>query len=271
MKEKKAAELHILTEYSPFAMGFVIITPEDRAIIIDGGWKNEFPNILDHVGDREIAAWILTHPDGDHIGALLFAMRTDHAVLDRVKAFYYNFPTAEFCAACEGGKATKEIVEFEVLQHKILDRSLTPVTGDEMVIDGLHIEFLFHRDDRFTENVYNDASLAFRITGAKRNVLFLGDLGPIAGEALLAQQGSHLRSDVVQMAHHGHACVKKDVYEAISPNACIWCCQPWLYREREEKCYGPDMYGTMLTRRWMDELGVTEHYVTGDGDQMILI
>ena len=62
---KGKSELHILTEFCPFAMGFVIITPEDRAIIIDGGTYTEVPNVKAHVGDRQIAAWILTHTDGD--------------------------------------------------------------------------------------------------------------------------------------------------------------------------------------------------------------
>ena len=58
---KKRAKLHVLTEYSQYSMGFVIITPEDRAIIIDGGRSLELPNVEAHVGDRPVAAWILTH------------------------------------------------------------------------------------------------------------------------------------------------------------------------------------------------------------------
>ena len=60
MKNKRS-QLHVLTEYSQYSMGFVIITPEDRAIIIDGGRSLELPNVAAHVGDREVAAWILTH------------------------------------------------------------------------------------------------------------------------------------------------------------------------------------------------------------------
>ena len=117
----------------------------------------------------------------------------------------------------------------------------------------------------------NDSSLVFKVSSPAKTVLFLGDLGPYAGADLLAKHGKYLESDVVQMAHHGHGCVRKDVYEAINPRACIWCCQAWLYREPAERDYGGEQYGTMRTRRWMEELGVTEHYVTKDGDQVIMI
>ena len=145
---------------------------------------------------------------------------------------------------------------------------LHPVAGDEIEIDGLRIEFLFNKDERFVQNVTNDSSLVFRVHGRKQNILFLGDLGPIAGRELLKKHGDYLQSDIVQMAHHGHMCVEKEVYEAIDPIGCIWCCQSWLYNENDREIL-PDMYGVAMTRRWMDEIGVTEHYVTKDGDRII--
>ena len=73
--KKGKAELHILSEYCPFSMGLVILTPENRAIIIDGGTPTEAWNVKAHVGDRQIAAWILTHTHGDHVGCLRSLMK----------------------------------------------------------------------------------------------------------------------------------------------------------------------------------------------------
>ena len=72
------------------------------------------------------------------------------------------------------------------------------------------------------------------------------------------------------MAHHGHMCVSKEVYAAIAPETCIWCCASWLYIE-PEKNIGPleRMYGVATTRRWMKELDVHDHIVTKDGDRVI--
>ena len=60
-------ELYMITEYSPFKMGFVFLTDGGQAVIVDGGRPADMPPLLELVGDRKIAAWILTHPHLDHI------------------------------------------------------------------------------------------------------------------------------------------------------------------------------------------------------------
>ena len=267
MKNKRA-QLHVLTEYSQYSMGFVIITPEDRAIIIDGGRSLELPNVAAHVGDRPVAAWILTHPHSDHITCINHALKVNHPLIERTEKVICHFHDIEFYSRHTREGERQPYLDFLERNASIRDRIWSPVAGDEITIDGLRIEFLFHCDERFTENVSNDSSLVFRVHGRKQNILFLGDLGPIAGRELLRRHGSYLQSDVVQMAHHGHMCVERDVSEAIDPRACIWCCQAWLYRE-DDRMILPDMYGVAMTRKWMSEIGVTEHYVTKDGDQII--
>ena len=261
------ASLYILTEYTPFSMGFVLITPSNRAIVIDGGTAGELHNVIEHIGDRPIAAWILTHPHGDHIGALLYAMRKEKPILQQVKRFICNFHTPAFLRSCGGDEALNvEHFNSYTETHGIpVDR---PICGDRWKIDGLEFECLFSKSEKYTENYVNDSSMVFRITGEKQSVLFLGDLGPAAGEELLATQGKHLRTNVVQMAHHGHMSVKKNVYEAIDPCVCIWCCASWLYNERDAEI-SKDMYGVGTTRRWMREIGNQIHIVTKDGNQVI--
>ena len=126
----------------------------------------------------------------------------------------------------------------------------------------------------------NDASLVFKITAPNKTVLFLGDLGPEGGDVLYEESRHLLKSDIVQMAHHGHMNIGMEVYAAIEPEACLWCCPDWLYNEPEIPTYLQDrqrlrnmqrerMYGTAVTRRWMDILGVKVHYVTGYGTNII--
>ena len=96
----------------------------------------------------------------------------------------------------------------------------------------------------------------------------------------ILQSAHKLKADIVQMAHHGHMNCSMEVYAAIMPEACMWNCRDWLYAEPEEPKYLDDgedlrrrgrirMYGTAVTRQWMDILGVKKHYVTKDGTQSI--
>ena len=266
---KGKAELHILTEFCPFAMGFVIITPEDRAIIIDGGTYTEAHNVKAHVGDREIAAWILTHTDGDHVGCLKDLIVSKDPILDRVECFYSNFHTAEFFRSLGGEPHAKFVDLYDGYIAESGKKFIRPVAGDRFEIDGLKFEILFSKSEKYVKNYSNEASLAFRVTGEQRNVLFLGDMGPFAGEELLATHGSYLKSDIVQMAHHGHVGVRKNVYEAIDPEVCIWCAASWLWQEHEGVRYLNGEHSTTVTRQWMAEIGNQQHIVTKDGDAVI--
>ena len=81
--------------------------------------------------------------------------------------------------------------------------------------------------------------------------------------------GDYLKSDIVQMAHHGHVGVRKDVYEAIDPEVCIWCAASWLWQEHEGVRYLNGEHSTTVTRQWMAEIGNQMHIVTKDGDAVI--
>jgi beta-lactamase superfamily II metal-dependent hydrolase len=267
------AELHVLTEFCPFAMGFVIITPQNRAIIIDGGTYTEVENVKAHVGDRTVAAWILTHTDGDHIGCLRHMILSKDPFLDQIECFYSNFHTAEFFRSVDSGKSGEGAAKWVELYDSYLAENnkqyIRPVRGDHFEIDGLSFDILFSKDEKYTHNFSNDASLVFRVTGKKRNVLFLGDLGPEPGEELLAMYGDRLQSDIVQMAHHGHIGVRKNVYEAIDPNVCIWCAASWLWQEHGGANYLKGEACVTEVRKWMAEIGHQQHIVTKDGDTII--
>jgi beta-lactamase superfamily II metal-dependent hydrolase len=267
----RKAELHVLTEFCPFAMGFVIITPEDRAIIIDGGTYTEAHNVKAHVGDREIAAWFLTHTDGDHIGCIKDLILSKDPILDRVECFYANFHTPEFFRSLGGEPHARFVELFDSYITENGKKLVRPVTGDRFEFDGLDFEILFSKNEKYVKNYSNEASLAFRVKGPNRDVLFLGDMGPAAGEELLATHGDYLKSDIVQMAHHGHIGVEKNVYETIDPKVCIWCAASWLWQEHEGVRYLNGGHSVTVTRQWMAEIGEQEHIVTKDGDAILEI
>ena len=91
-----------------------------------------------------------------------------------------------------------------------------------------------------------------------------------------------LKADIVQMAHHGHVCCGMEIYAAINPDVCLWCTDEWLFNEEEVPIFLADfelsrkrdrtrMYGTTITKKWMEQLGVKKHYFTKDGTQKIVI
>ena len=266
------AKLYMLTEHSPFMMSFVFITDKDNAIIIDGGRPSDMEHLREIVGGRQIKAWILTHPHYDHM--LGFTSEVEKGeILDRIDKVYYNFPSEEFVLSCEPEIQPVAISAFNKILPKVKDKCVIVDPSLTITIDELTIDFLFCGEERYRypkpNLAVNESSIAFKVTSpGMRSVLFLGDLGPCGGRDLLKMHGNNLKSDIVQMSHHGHSGVTEEVYRTIAPQACMWCAPDWLWEEEDTE-FEPELWGTWHQRKWMYNMGITEHYVTKDGTQEI--
>jgi len=142
--------------------------------------------------------------------------------------------------------------------------------GEVYYVDGVAIHVL--NDPYWIEsNSINNSSVVFRLdfdNGTR--VLFLGDMGPAAGERLKADvPASELKADIVQMAHHGQYGVNKDVYEIIAPKVAMWNAPEWLWDNDGGSGYNTGNYKTLEVRSWMDEIGAKTNYVIKDGDQTV--
>lgn len=209
-------ELYMLTEHSPFMMGFVFITQKSNAIIVDGGRPEDMPYLFEIVGSRPIEAWILTHPHLDHISGFNDVIAKGER-LDQIRHVYSHFPSSEFEMRCEPDEQHDVLVyeqQFPVIESKWRDI----IPGNTLTVDELTVEFLFVGGERYEQPkpnlTINESSAVFRVTGdGLRSVLFLGDLGPEGGRDLLRECGKKLPSDIVQMSHHSHSGVTREVYD----------------------------------------------------------
>ena len=282
------ATLYMLTETSKFMMSFVIVTEQNNCIVVDGGRPLDMPLLKEYVGGRHISAWILTHAHDDHISGFVDEMAKNNGADFDLEKVYYHFP--DYDALIDNHNVPDytyfktELEEmlpaFNAVKDRFADKAHIVRQGESIDVDEVHIAFLYTFHDGLYANLMNDSSLVFKMTTPNTSVLFLGDLGPDGGDVLFRESRDQLAAAIVQMAHHGHMNVSMEVYAAIMPKACLWCAPDWLYAEPEIPTYLSDgeklrrmgrirMYGTALTRRWMDLLGVEKHYVTADGTQVI--
>ena len=288
MKNKETV-MYQLTETSEFMMSFVIVTKNNNVIIVDGGREEDMPLLKEYVGGRHVSAWVLTHAHSDHISGFISEIQKNGGCDFDIERVCYNFPPYEIIENknvpdyeyfCE--ELNEVLPAFNEILPKIEDIACVINQGEVLHIDEVKIEFIFSYHEGLNANLMNDSSLVFKLSTDKTSVLFLGDLGPDGGDILFRESRHLLKSDIVQMAHHGHMNPSMEVYAEIAPRACLWCCPDWLYNEPEIPHYLVDadklqrmgrirMYGTALTRRWMDILGVKEHYVTANGTNKIIL
>ncbi len=285
----KETVLYEIAETSEFMMSFVVVTKEDNVIVIDGGREEDMPSLKEYIGGRHITMWILTHPHNDHIGGFISEFKRNNGADFDIEKIFYNFPPYDIINNTEvedyeyyKRDLNETLPEFLEVLPKFKDKTYVVKQGESFTVDEIKIDFLFSYHEGLTANIVNDSSLVFKLSTPNKSVLFLGDIGPDAGDILYRESRHLLKADIVQMAHHGHMNCSMEVYAAIMPQACMWCCRDWLYNEEEVPIYLSDtdklrqmgrirMYGTRVTRDWMDILGVKTHYVTKDGTQKIVL
>ena len=264
--------LYQLTETSPFMMSFVLKTAAGNAVIIDGGRPEDMPLLREIVGESPVCAWIMTHPHVDHISGFTSLIAGEEDSL-WPKKVYYNFHSLEL-AVKEDANEAYTLRDFLKVESRIADRAVLVREGDTFGVDELKFTVLQSYEPEAPivngDVTGNENSLVFRVEGPRKSVLFLGDTGPMGGDRLYQRHWKELKSDFVQMAHHGHSGVGVEVYLAASPEACLWCCPDWLYEE-PPICHGDRLWGTIMTRKWMEWIGITKHYVTKDGTHKIVI
>lgn len=283
-------EMYMLTETSEFMMSFVVVTKKNNVIIIDGGRKEDMPLLKKYVAGRHVSAWILTHAHSDHIEGFISEMTENGAADFDIGAVYYNFPDYDELIAITDvpdltyfrEELTETLPAFNAVKDKFAKKARVVKRGDKIVVDEVTIDVLYSYTGGLYANLMNDASLVFRLSGENKSVMFLGDLGPDGGDRLFRESKDLLKADYCQMAHHGHMNVSMEVYAKIMPEACFWCAPKWLYEEGEIPDYLSDgegleragrirMYGTALTRKWMELLGVKKHYVSGFGTCKVIL
>ena len=102
----------------------------------------------------------------------------------------------------------------------------TPHSGDLLYLPGCEIEFLLTHEDRSGEpsdgNSVNNSSLVFRVTMEGKTCMVFADAMKKASTYLYNLYGSTLKSDIMQVPHHGAGTASWEVYSATDPSICLW-------------------------------------------------
>jgi len=265
IKMGKKVEIYQLTPNKNVLMQCQVIkTKNDKIIVIDGGYYDEQYCYYIHSAIRailglkqndyfEIECWILTHDHEDHLGemGLQFEKYTKESNF-KVNNIYFDFADITKMNYGDGKemlpwnerfiKALDNYAKVDGIQI-LSDSFYNDINGKfinkenidkgcSIVIDGIEIEFLQTYDA--LDEIINSSSLVFKMTVKddyySQSVMFLGDTSVQSGKRLLETvEHKKLKSDIVQMAHHGNWACEKQVYDTIDAKVRLWPTPLWVW------------------------------------------
>ncbi|MBQ7383864.1 MAG: MBL fold metallo-hydrolase [Clostridia bacterium] len=221
--------------------GFVLRLADGRFVVFDGGMQEHASDVYKIIKDQNvisgkpvIAAWMLTHGHGDHIGAPIKFI-SDYSSKVELQSFVHNLPGYDIY----NGKNTAEIDPADV-SAALLESSTTLYekieklypeakiivahAGQKFEYGGIDIDILFT-----TENLYgkqmvdtNMSSVIYSVKGSSGRMIITGDQQEGGCAILNAIYGSELKCDLIQVAHHGYNGGDTDMYASMDADYAIW-------------------------------------------------
>lgn len=168
-----------------------------------------------------IAAWFLTHAHGDHMGGFI-RFSDKYSDLVTLEQVIYNYPNTK--SFRESGANLKWRVKTErVCEYYENLNVIEAHPGQTFYIRVAEIEMLFTWELLKSEITYfNNTSLVLTIDLDGERIMQLGDCGPLASETIAMMYGDYLKSDIVQVSHHGYKGASSLLYRWIDADVALW-------------------------------------------------
>lgn len=209
-------------------MGYVFVTDSGRLLVIDGGETERdaetLVSLLEEKSDGHptVDLWIISHAHGDHYGALEIVAKTP--------ALRERLTVSKICACTDIPVSFPENDQARIaaIPGLLGCTQVTPHAGDVLTVDNLEIRMLYTwEDDPKLADVtsFNRLSLIFTVTGPEHRMMVIGD-STSTGPSVVRDRTDPtlLKSDFLQLAHHGLDGGNIGFYRLVDPSAVLIPC-----------------------------------------------
>ena len=253
--------------------GFIFRLPDGRFVIMDGGWQGEdrvyntFNKLVGADSKIVIAAWFISHPHDDHYPAFLDFLKAhgqdENVTIERV---IYNYGSTDMYSISDAGNPAGLNVPDQV--NRLYNGMATygqgipflkAHTGQLIDFGSATVEILYTIEDLIPNALpnINDSSMVIRLTLADNTIVLLNDTAHKSGPILHDLWGSYLKSDIVQVAHHGTWPSVESIYHDIAAEVLLYpCMREFLQYYLVDSRY-PNVYKAFLSY-------AKDMYVCGD-------
>ena len=239
-------------------MFYTIQSDTGSLVVIDGGFREEADFVRETIKSLggKVDCWILTHPHNDHIGAFN-QIYADPAGIE-IGQIYTTYIDQEKYRQKAQPWDTYEMYEEFLALTKDAENVAYLYQGDRLEVAGLKMSvFNAYHDyvDQVSGDLANDGSLMFRLEGNAESMLFCADVGISMSDSLVQKYGGELKSDYLQIAHHGNGGLNDEFYRLVSPKKVFFDAPDWLMNNQNPSTLETAGYDTPENRKLMEELG----------------
>lgn len=242
-------------------MTYVIRLSDGSFVVIDGGYKQEAQTLYDllcrlngSADNIHIRAWLISHSHGDHYQAFN-QFSKDLANKVRLDYFIYSpISGAKNQDSYLNGSAPADVARFAGA------RMCGVHTGMVLDLGCLELQILVAPEQIFKTNApedFNESSIVCRAVNDDGSIIFLADSGINAANWMMKTYGDALKSDMVQVAHHGCETTPAELYDMIAANTLFWPCSEGLFVTYR---------GEMVKQHIIEAEYSKEHLLHGYGD-----
>lgn len=215
-------------------MAMFYLLSDGTFLVFDGGHNaSDADNLYQHlrkiasengIAEVRVSAWIITHFHGDHVGAFEPFLSKYSSMVKIDRAVFGATSSEQGSAATEGDSmVTKATSALKTYQPDC--RVVRLHTGQLLTLGDMTMEVLYTPSDLSQGGLkdYNDASMVVRLKVGEKTILMTGDAATATWNLLVKKYGSYLKSDFLQVPHHGAAGGGTTAaYDLIDPDVLFW-------------------------------------------------
>ena len=191
--------------------------------------ENIYNFLCEHTPEGEkprVAVWFMTHPHMDHTDLAIDFLDRYQGKVD-VELAAFNMPDFDSVYSRNESPARHKSL-FMPFREKITElygaKTCILHAGQKMLLPGCELNVLYTQEDYYPGvfTTGNQLSCALLLKFANKTVTLLNDCDNPITQIIADAYGTALKSDIVQVAHHGAngGCI--DVYKYTDPDDCIW-------------------------------------------------